>query len=57
LYGNQLKPDDMEAKDSSFNKVGKQIYSFIDREMSITLEFWIAVFLIVSILDILGFIH
>jgi hypothetical protein len=57
LYGNQLKPDDMKPEDSSFHKVGKQIYSFIDREMSITLAFWIAVFLIVGILDIMGFIH
>jgi hypothetical protein len=44
----------MKPEDSSFHKVGKQIYSFIDREMSITLVFWIAVFLIVGILDILG---
>jgi len=34
----------MEPEDSSFNKVGKQICSFIDREMSVTLVFWLALF-------------
>ena len=47
----------MEAEDSPFNKVRKQVYSFLDREMSITLIVWIITFLITAVLKVFDFIH
>jgi hypothetical protein len=46
----------MEPEETILHRIDKQIRSFIDREMSFTLVFWIAVFLIAAVMKLFGFI-
>jgi hypothetical protein len=47
----------MEPEERPLRRIYRQIYSFLDREMSMTLVCWIIIFLTVAVLKLFGFIH
>jgi hypothetical protein len=47
----------MELEETILDRVCNQIRSFIEREMSITMVFWMTIFLTVAALKLFRFIH
>jgi hypothetical protein len=47
----------MEPEETPLRRICWQIYSFLDREMSMTLVWWINIFLTITVLKLLGLIH